>query len=1108
MTAPFDSDVAVDMLLLGGWTDVTDDVRLADKIKIKRGRSNETSEPEAPTCGFTIDNRGGKYSPRNPVSPYYPTLNRNTPLRVAIRVAKDLFARTVVSGWGTGTVGGAWTLNGLASAFGVSGGVGTMTVAGTGTWVLAYQGSQVYRDVDVAATVTMPFSDVTGGSVEPANLMLGGLSTSDYFLVPVRVTSAEAVTIGLSHYDGTVVAAGVTVAGLTYTGQALRVRAQIDGQTLRAKVWAAGQAEPYAWNVEGRSSKLIERPAGWAGIRSGVSAGNTNIPVTYSYSAFEVRSNRFAGEIASFPPEWDPSGNNVYSRLQAGGLQRRVTQGTAPLKSTYRRGNETISPPHVAYWPVEEGADATSIASGIGGPAMLLQEGKTTFATNSDFRGSAPIAKNAQTRWVGAIPSATATGQAQLLFLLSVPAAGEPNNATFSQLQTSGTAAFIDLFYGTGGDVQLRFYRADRNPFYDTGFLPFAVNGRPIQMSVELTQNGANIDWKIATFEPGAPDGGDVINGTAPAATIGTVRGVVMNPYRQITGSAFGHVAVRTQITSIFTLAEQFDAYRGETAVTRTLRLLSENGLPGTYIGDADVISAALGYQGRQTWMDLVKEAAAADVGSFYDSRNHASFVYRTRASMYNQPAALALDYTAPGHVAPPLKPVEDDQTLRNDITVTRKDGSSYQAIQTTGRLAVTDPTVGTGAGHYDDAVTLNLANDDQTPSAAGWLLSLGTVDEPRYPTIAVNRAALATVSPTLALAALMVNLDDKITIANPKPEIAPGTITQLARGYTETIGQTSHDLQFTGAPASPFEVVGLDDDDLGKLDTDTSVLLEPVTTTGTQLLVSDYPGRGWTSDPAEMPIPVTVGGEDMSVTAISALGPSFVAAGLVSEGSDSPRTPGLPAGLAEGHTLYCLAAIRNSPAGIPQMPDDWTLLVDAGNLRLFGKVAGPAEAAPTVTFTGGVVGATCHAQLAAFRNCSIAVLGAAAQLNASAQNIAYPALAAPTRRALILYIGWKQRDWTSVAAIAGATEIGEVATIIGDDAGIVWDYLIQTTPAAISAGSFTVTGGASAISRGAVVALDGTGQAMTVTRSVNGVVKTHAVESRVSLTRPATVAY
>ncbi len=160
------------------------------------------------------------------------------------------------------------------------------------------------------------------------------------------------------------------------------------------------------------------------------------------------------------------------------------------------------------------------------------------------------------------------------------------------------------------------------------------------------------------------------------------------------------------------------------------------------------------------------------------------------------------------------------------------------------------------------------------------------------------------------------------------------------------------------------------------------------------------------------------------------------------------------------------------------------------------------------MTFGGGVVNATCHAQIAAFPGGSLEVVAANSPLNGSAQNIVYPATPLPAGRTLTLFLGWKQDDWTSVDPIAGATEIAEVSTTTGDDAAFVWDYAIQNSPFAstIPAGSFVVTGGASAISRGMVVVLNASAQLMTVTRSVNTVVKAPAAGAAVRLTRRATL--
>jgi hypothetical protein len=106
-------------------------------------------------------------------------------------------------------------------------------------------------------------------------------------------------------------------------------------------------------------------------------------------------------------------------------------------------------------------------------------------------------------------------------------------------------------------------------------------------------------------------------------------------------------------------------------------------------------------------------------------------------------------------------------------------------------------------------------------------------------------------------------------------------------------------------------------------------------------------------------------------------------------------------------------------------------------------------------------------------QNIATVMAASAALLNSSAQNIAYPGLAAPSASGCAVVVaGWKQDDWTSVATLAGMSEIGEGASTVGDDAGIVWDYLIQAAASTVGSGSFAVTGGAVAISRALALVL------------------------------------
>lgn len=235
----------------------------------------------------------------------------------------------------------------------------------------------------------------------------------------------------------------------------------------------------------------------------------------------------------------------------------------------------------------------------------------------------------------------------------------------------------------------------------------------------------------------------------------------------------------------------------------------------------------------------------------------------------------------------------------------------------------------------------------------------------------------------------------------------------------------------------------------------------------------------------------------------------SFVAAGTAAHAVNAAVSPGLPAGLAEGQTMLLLAAIRNSGTGVPNLPAGWSLIIDAGNVCLFGRIAGASEAAPNVTFTGGVAGADTSAQIAAFNGLSLDPLGFASQLNASAQDIATPAfsLSDPVSLSMLIYLGWKQDDWTSVAPVFMGTEIGEPSTVLGDDQGIVWDYRHAAFSfTGVASRTFAVTGGASAISRGAAAVFPPT--TATQTGSVTPVLGTVWIKnlSRPFLNRPVTV--
>jgi hypothetical protein len=84
---PTGDNVTVEIYVDGLWTDITPRVMTRDgsqNISISVGRSGESATINPGTCAFQLNNRDGLFSPRNPMSPYYGKIGRNTKIRVSV----------------------------------------------------------------------------------------------------------------------------------------------------------------------------------------------------------------------------------------------------------------------------------------------------------------------------------------------------------------------------------------------------------------------------------------------------------------------------------------------------------------------------------------------------------------------------------------------------------------------------------------------------------------------------------------------------------------------------------------------------------------------------------------------------------------------------------------------------------------------------------------------------------------------------------------------------------------------------------------------------------------------------------------------------------------
>jgi len=1129
--ALLDPDPYVDLYVTNDWVSVTADVRGEGGVRgIEIEHANLGINDSVPTpckMALTLDNRAGKYVPWNPVSPYYGTLGLNTPIRMLCGLAYDTFNRVSSNSWGstsgnpnfpgspgaglafTTTVGVGGTVN--ATDWSTDGTVAIHSIPTT----VAYRQSTLediqLSNVEQQVSFLVVPNPVTGGNLEPANLIFRKdangqklmritLSPAGAFVINFRhITSGGAETVLTSDYTSPI----------TFSGQWMNIKAACEGVRYRAKLWQMSDPEPLDWQVNVDSAVAEYFPnQGSVGIRTGVATGNTNTkPVLVKYDNYQVRAPRFSGEVSVWPPKPKAGGKENTTTIEASGILRRLLQASSPVDSTLRRSIPR-QPGVVAYWPLEDGTDSKDFASGLPGfPSMRVLKGSPQFATYTTVKASAPFVVAHNADWIGDVPPYTFSNKIQVRWIMTIPAAGGVTNDTILLrfYTNTPTVKFWQVVYKTVGAIQLQAWKSETDSVYLSSVITFNVDNTAQRYSVELQQSGADVAWAMNLYNVFTGDGvtGGSASGTATAVTVAPVDKVWVNPGNAQDQVGYAHLSVQNIISTLYDLYFQSHAFEGDYVVNRLGRLADENQFRvGFEQGGA--FSTLMGAQLVNPLGTLIKECPELDMGNLHESKGDRALVYRTRRQLCNRTPVITLSYT--GHqLSKDLIPLKDDRDPRNRIKVTRVGGSSAVAEKTTGANSTLPPGKG-GVGIYDSQVTVNSQFDNQLFQIAAWRVALGTTDEPRYPevTIETHRADIVAL-PSIRQKLLDIRPGDNFSVTNASSLFVYNDVNQQLTGYRESITGFLHEFDLIGTPASSYDVFAVADTTFGRLDSKSTTLRAAINTSATSFTVdTTRVGDLWTTKAGSFPFKIMMGGERMVCTNITQIAPSFIAVGTAAHANNASVAPGIPAGTTTNDTMLLFAAIRNIAATV-NVPAGYTVLQQLANVSIMYKPAGASESAPTVTTTGGVAGNTVSAQIATFRNMPATILAVSQQFN-NAQNIAFPQVLTTTiADGMAVFFGQKESNWTSVdTLLGGPTEIAEPSSALGSTQGLVWDYQVFTgNSVATPASSFVVNGGSVANSRGIVI-IFGNPQTLTVTRSDNGVVKSHAIGEAVTIYRPS----
>ena len=880
-------EVRVDLMVDGAWSNITSDVLVDDAITISRGRADEATQADPSTCSLSLKNRNGTYSPRNPTSSLYGKIGRNTRMRVGVGsppiaaavnglTGTSLAAPSVTaeaSGslmcvWGATPVGnitgpGGFSMgteqDGTASTW--NGGYKAVSAGATGTSTATY--STAATD-GVALSVAVPGAAVAAGFVNISTALGGTCSLSvtscaagDYLLV-VQGWSTDPYG-QMTEFPELFAITSSNFMLVADTGASA-------GPRLRAWIYRVPTGATATQTI-----RFKNRPR--------ESGGGDNYARAWRLTGVTDYYVRHVGEVSSWPQTWDLSGADVRARITSSGILRRLSQGASPLQSALTR-HIANSPNVRGYWPCEEESDATSFSSPLAGVVPGLPLGAPTLAADGGWLGSEPLPTWQSAGFRATIPPYASSGELFAGALYAMPVAGTANNANLIAVGFSGgTISRAIIEYRTGGSLAIKLM--DRsNAIAQNSAFAFNFDGDRFFAWLALTQNGANIDWKICAIELNAGNYSPtqvVGTGTTAAQTFGSANSVTAGvegdnntSLSLSTAVTIGHVTVSSGVQYPFRsdISYAYPALVGwfaEGAPFRITRLCREEGIDcqGYY---ADT-GTPLGPQRPGALIDLLREAADSDMGQVYDPKGWLGIGYRSRDSRQSRAADLTLSYTG-GQVAAPFEPVDDDQLVRNDVTVTRIGGSSARSQLTTGPLSTLAPP--NGVGRYDESVDLSLWRDSDAADAAGWRVHLGTSDEARYPSV----STMLHKSPSLITTYAALDVLDQLSITGLPAWLPPGPAEVMIEGYTETLTPFTWDATFNASPAGPWRVAAQDYGEFSRLDSADSTLASAATSGATRLDVVTADGSPlWITTAgfaAQFPFNATVGGEVVTVTAIA----------------------------------------------------------------------------------------------------------------------------------------------------------------------------------------------------------------------------------------------
>lgn len=820
----------------GAWTKITElggtgKVRAAQEVTISRGRRNVQGNLPPGTADFTIDNRDGLFTNRNPLSPYYRKLPRYTPVRFRLNdpgipsygwmnggsegdryetsrsnITGDIDIRIDIEPfqWSPSRPNNAYANDNsyivLASQIG-----NTSTEYG---WVLMLKSdNRLWFSWSPDGTFANRRSFFSSTFVPTGARMA--------FRVTLQVNNGAAQCVARFYSAATiddtfVQFAAFSQAGITSiygSGGFLEIGSLGGGLSFYANTQTYG-GRVYAFALRNGIGGAVVANADFRALAPESGVFTDSAGKSWGYSGYSNNGSdavRFVGEIESLPQEWDLTGKeNVVPAHAADPIYRFSVSNTELLSSIeqYVSGIKTLT----AYWPLQDEGTATLAASKVPNSApavayLMRFQGDTTLA-GAD--GAVSMGDQfAYLRGVAATSTTKGVTSALLWFkLTTVPSV--PTKIISFGLAGSNIKEFrisID-----SANFTFEAFAADGSSVFSGGAAKQATTVLTQWTALYLESSdagGGNITCSIKWQTVGAVTG-SALTVAAFAGTVGLITSFTAAPGTNAPDVAYSNLAIfQEKITfdpfgSPGAVQLAGTAYLGELAGVRFLRLCKLAGITPTLEGWA-YETDPMGPQRVATVLDLLRDAEKTDGGILSGTRWRKGLTYVTRACISGRYSTMTLSHSASQLSFAP-KPVEDSFGIFNDFTASRQGGSSYRNVVSTGSL-------GTAAlGNVPGTDTYAARDDSQLASLAGWQTSLGTWDEARFPDVQVALERQQTLlGGTLAASCLKMDIGRNFVMTGLPAHQPPGPYELMTQGYSEALGNRTARIDWSTTPYGPW---------------------------------------------------------------------------------------------------------------------------------------------------------------------------------------------------------------------------------------------------------------------------------------------------------------